>query len=50
MAEAEQDGGFTKGWDREVKMRGAEAKALMTKINIKWIYPPRPDAPFAVRG
>lgn len=34
---------FTEGWDREVKLRGAEAKALKTEINTKWIYPPRPD-------
>jgi len=32
---------FTEGWHREVKLRGAEAKALKREINSKWIYPPR---------
>lgn len=31
---------YTEGWDRQVKMTGAEAKALKTKINTEWIYPP----------
>jgi NADH:ubiquinone reductase (H+-translocating) len=31
---------YTEGWDREVKLTGAEAKALKTKINTEWIYPP----------
>lgn len=30
----------TKGWDRQVVMSGAEAKALKTQINSVWIYPP----------
>ncbi|MDH0867351.1 NAD(P)/FAD-dependent oxidoreductase [Mitsuaria sp. GD03876] len=34
---------YTEGWDREVKLSGAEAKALKTKINTEWIYPPRAD-------
>lgn len=34
---------YTEGWDRQVKMAGAEAKALKTKINTEWIYPPRAD-------
>ena len=32
---------FTEGWQREVKLRGAEAKALKHQINSEWIYPPR---------
>jgi NADH dehydrogenase len=32
---------YTEGWDRTVKMSGAEAKALKTKINTIWIYPPQ---------
>lgn len=31
---------YTEGWDRQVKLVGAEAKALKTKINTEWIYPP----------
>ncbi len=31
---------YTEGWDRQVKLSGAEAKALKTKINTTWIYPP----------
>lgn len=34
---------YTEGWDRRVKMAGAEAKALKTKINTEWIYPPSGD-------
>lgn len=34
---------YTEGWDREVKLTGAEAKALKTKINTEWIYPPNAD-------
>jgi NADH:ubiquinone reductase (H+-translocating) len=34
---------FTEGWQREVKLRGAEAKALKHRINSVWIYPPRAD-------
>jgi NADH dehydrogenase len=34
---------YTEGWDREVKLTGAEAKALKTKINTEWIYPPSAD-------
>ena len=32
---------FTEGWQREIKLRGAEAKALKRQINGEWIYPPR---------
>jgi len=31
---------YTEGWQREVKMVGAEAKALKVKINTQWIHPP----------
>lgn len=31
---------YTEGWDREVKLTGALAKNLKTKINTEWIYPP----------
>ncbi|SAK54246.1 FAD-dependent pyridine nucleotide-disulfide oxidoreductase [Caballeronia temeraria] len=31
---------YTEGWEREVKMSGAQAKALKTRINTEWIYPP----------
>ncbi len=31
---------YTEGWDRQVKLAGAEAKALKTRINTEWIYPP----------
>lgn len=34
---------YTEGWERNVKMIGAEAKALKTRINTEWIYPPRAD-------
>lgn len=34
---------YTEGWEREVKLVGAEAKALKTKINTEWIYPPSAD-------
>lgn len=34
---------YTEGWDRQVKLSGAEAKALKTKINTEWIYPPSAD-------
>jgi NADH dehydrogenase len=34
---------YTEGWDRQVKLVGAEAKALKTRINTEWIYPPSAD-------
>jgi NADH dehydrogenase len=34
---------YTEGWEREVKMRGATAKAPKTQINTKWIYPSGAD-------
>ncbi|AMO76462.1 NAD(P)/FAD-dependent oxidoreductase [Pseudomonas citronellolis] len=34
---------YTEGWDRQVKLQGAEAKALKRQINTQWIYPPLPS-------
>lgn len=34
---------FTRGWDRNVELTGAEAKAVKAEINTVWIYPPKPD-------
>lgn len=34
---------YTEGWEREVKLSGAQAKELKTKINTEWIYPPSGD-------
>ncbi len=34
---------YTEGWDRQVKLTGAEAKELKMKINTEWIYPPSGD-------
>jgi NADH:quinone reductase (non-electrogenic) len=34
---------YTEGWEREVKLAGAEVKNLKRRINSEWIYPPRPD-------
>lgn len=34
---------YTEGWERQVKLTGADAKALKRKINTQWIYPPRAD-------
>jgi NADH dehydrogenase len=34
---------YTEGWEREVKMAGAEAKKLKHQINTQWIYPPSSD-------
>ncbi|WP_331371342.1 NAD(P)/FAD-dependent oxidoreductase [Sinorhizobium chiapasense] len=34
---------YTEGWDRQVKLSGAEAKRLKTRINTEWIYPPSAD-------
>ena len=31
---------FTTGWDREVAMKGSDAKSLKRKINTEMIYPP----------
>jgi len=39
---------YTEGWEREPKMVGAEAKALKTKINNEWIYPPLPSRKLAL--
>lgn len=32
---------FTEGWDRVVKLQGAEGKAVKRTINTEWIYPPQ---------
>jgi NADH dehydrogenase len=32
---------YTEGWDRAVKLTGAEAKQLKRRINTERIYPPR---------
>ncbi|MHC8338834.1 NAD(P)/FAD-dependent oxidoreductase [Pseudomonas sp. HLT2-19-2] len=34
---------YSEGWDRQVKLIKAEAKALKTQINTTWIYPPAAD-------
>ena len=34
---------YSEGWDRSVKLVGAEAKALKRMINTSVIYPPPPD-------
>ncbi len=34
---------YTEGWDRQIKLSGAEAKKLKTTINTTWIYPPITD-------
>jgi NADH:ubiquinone reductase (H+-translocating) len=34
---------YTEGWERVVKMAGADAKALKRRINRELIYQPRPD-------
>jgi NADH:ubiquinone reductase (H+-translocating) len=34
---------YTEGWDRQVKLIGAEAGALKKQINTEWIYPPAGD-------
>ena len=41
---------FTEGWDRQVTMTRAEAKATKRAINTQWIYPPAADrdAAFAI--
>jgi NADH dehydrogenase len=33
----------TQGWDRQVVLSGAEAKALKIQINSVWIYPPKAE-------
>jgi len=32
---------YSEGWQRDVKMTGAEAAALKKQINTQWIYPPQ---------
>ncbi|MGO4377920.1 NAD(P)/FAD-dependent oxidoreductase [Pseudoduganella sp. RAF19] len=31
---------YSEGWDRQIKMTPADAKALKRRINTEWIYPP----------
>lgn len=41
---------YTEGWDRQVLLKGAEAKALKTKINTEWIYPPSAERSAALEA
>jgi NADH dehydrogenase len=41
---------YTEGWHREVMLEGAEAKALKTRINTEWIYPPSSDRAAALEA
>ena len=34
---------MTQGWDRVIRLTGAEAKAMKQRINTVWIYPPKAD-------
>ncbi|MNT01027.1 NADH dehydrogenase-like protein [compost metagenome] len=34
---------YTEGWNRQVRLTGGVAKALKTRINTEWIYPPSAD-------
>ncbi|KJK24908.1 pyridine nucleotide-disulfide oxidoreductase [Burkholderiaceae bacterium 16] len=34
---------YTEGWEREVRLVGADAKKLKSQINSEWIYPPSAD-------
>lgn len=34
---------YSEGWERSLKMAGADAKALKIRINTEWIYPPAPE-------
>ena len=34
---------YTEGWDRQIKLSGADAASLKAQINTLWIYPPRAD-------
>jgi len=34
---------YTEGWDRQLRLSGAEGKAMKRQINTQWIYPPSPD-------
>lgn len=34
---------YTEGWDRQVRLTGAEGKALKRAINTEWIYPPKAE-------
>jgi NADH dehydrogenase len=34
---------LTEGWDRQIELVGAEAKAFKRTINTEWIYPPAAD-------
>lgn len=39
---------LTRGWDRQVELLGAQAKATKHEINTVWIYPPPADAKAAL--
>ncbi|MFK3968664.1 NAD(P)/FAD-dependent oxidoreductase [Ensifer adhaerens] len=41
---------YTEGWDRQIKLTGAEAKKLKTAINTTWIYPPVADRAAALEA
>lgn len=41
---------YTEGWERQVKLQGAEAKALKRQINTQWIYPPQPSRKAALEA
>lgn len=41
---------YSEGWDRVVKMVGAEAKELKRKVNGEWIYPPRAERAEALKA
>ncbi|MDF3840605.1 NAD(P)/FAD-dependent oxidoreductase [Pseudomonas citronellolis] len=41
---------YTEGWERQVKLQGAEAKALKRQINTQWIYPPLPSRKAALEA
>jgi len=41
---------YTEGWERQVKLQGAEAKALKRRINTEWIYPPQPSRKAALEA
>ncbi|MRX11194.1 NAD(P)/FAD-dependent oxidoreductase [Pseudoduganella sp. FT25W] len=43
LALGADDGVYTEGWDRQVKLSGAPAAELKGMINTQWIYPPKAD-------
>lgn len=44
------DAVFTRGWDAQVELSGAKAKAMKREINTQWIYPPPPDRAAAYKA